>query len=447
MRDRVRIYAWVGGDDPARSRDAVRAQVEAGFTAVKMNGCRPARGRSPPRADVDGSSSGSQVAREVLGPDRDVAVDFHGRASRANARRILPALEPLRPLFVEEPLLPDERHGLRDVVASTSIPIATGERLYSRWDFRPPSTAGSPSRSPTSATPAASPRYAGSPRWPRCTALAGPALPARPDRPGGEPAGRLRHAELPDPGAEHGHPLQHRQRPARLPGRPSAFRFVDGHINRLDGPGLGIEIDEDAVRAADERVTPGATRSGGTTTARSPSGEETAMTFSTGFGRRRLLAIVRGDDTRTGDRSIEVLAEEGIDLVEVSLTSNGALAVITAVRGYLGDAVTLGAGTVLTAEQARAALDAGATYLVTPSLSAGADEGVRLGVPVLMGALTPTEVATAVDRGATAVKLFPAELGGPSYLAALRAPFPDVPFVPVGGVDGEMARESLLRGP
>ncbi len=83
---------------------------------------------------------------------------------------------------------------------------------------------------------------------------------------------------------------------------------------------------------------------------------------------------------------------------------------------------------------------------MTPSLGAGADEGVRLGVPVLMGALTPTEVATAVDRGATAVKLFPAGLWGPSYLAALRAPFPDVSFVPVGGVDGEMALELLAAG-
>jgi 2-dehydro-3-deoxyphosphogluconate aldolase / (4S)-4-hydroxy-2-oxoglutarate aldolase len=83
---------------------------------------------------------------------------------------------------------------------------------------------------------------------------------------------------------------------------------------------------------------------------------------------------------------------------------------------------------------------------VTPSLSPGADEGVRLGLPVLIGALTPTEVAAAVDRGATAVKLFPANLGGPSYLAALVAPFPGVPFVPVGGIDLDAAGGYLSAG-
>jgi 2-dehydro-3-deoxyphosphogluconate aldolase / (4S)-4-hydroxy-2-oxoglutarate aldolase len=161
---------------------------------------------------------------------------------------------------------------------------------------------------------------------------------------------------------------------------------------------------------------------------------------------RRLLAIVRADGARSALACIEVLAEEGIDVVEVSLTSGDALAVLAEVRLSFGDAIELGAGTVLTAGQAHAAVEAGATYLVTPSLSAGADEGVRLGVPVLMGALTPTEVTSAVERGATAVKLFPAELGGPGYLGALRAPFPDVPFVPVGGIDALAAQAFLDAG-
>ena len=170
------------------------------------------------------------------------------------------------------------------------------------------------------------------------------------------------------------------------------------------------------------------------------------MELLTKLRQRRLLAIVRTDDTRLALQCIEVLADEGVDVIEVSLTSRDALAVLTEVRATLGDAVELGAGTVMTADQARSALDAGASYLVTPSLSAGGDEGVRLGVPVLMGALTPTEVTSAVERGATAVKLFPAELGGPGYLAALRAPFPDVPFVPVGGVDAATARAFLDAG-
>jgi 2-dehydro-3-deoxyphosphogluconate aldolase/(4S)-4-hydroxy-2-oxoglutarate aldolase len=170
------------------------------------------------------------------------------------------------------------------------------------------------------------------------------------------------------------------------------------------------------------------------------------MELLTKLRQRRLLAIVRAGDARSAIACIEVLADEGVDLIEVSLTSHDALAVITEVRLNLGDVVELGAGTVMTRQQAQDALDAGATYLVTPSVSAGADEGVRLGVPVLMGALTPTEVASAVERGATAVKLFPAELGGPRYLAALRAPYPEVPFVPVGGVDVAAAHAFLVAG-
>ena len=170
------------------------------------------------------------------------------------------------------------------------------------------------------------------------------------------------------------------------------------------------------------------------------------MELLTRLRERRLLAIVRADDVRSALACIEVLADEGIDVIEVSLTGRDALAVLAEVRLSFGDTVELGAGTVMTAEQAQSAVAAGASYLVTPSLSAGADEGVRLGVPVLMGALTPTEVTRAVECGATAVKLFPAEFGGPRYLAALRAPFPDVPFVPVGGVDAAAAGAFLEAG-
>ncbi len=170
------------------------------------------------------------------------------------------------------------------------------------------------------------------------------------------------------------------------------------------------------------------------------------MNFLAKLERRRLLAILRCDDVRRAADCIRVFTEENIDLVEVSLTSDRALSVLSEARGRFGDAVELGAGTVMTPAQAHAAIDAGAGYLVTPSLSAGALEGIRLGVPVLVGALTPTEISIAVDHGATAVKLFPAEFGGPAYLKALRSPLPDVPFVPVGGVDASLARAFLDAG-
>ncbi|MDG4807513.1 bifunctional 4-hydroxy-2-oxoglutarate aldolase/2-dehydro-3-deoxy-phosphogluconate aldolase [Micromonospora sp. WMMD1120] len=160
----------------------------------------------------------------------------------------------------------------------------------------------------------------------------------------------------------------------------------------------------------------------------------------------RLLAIVRGPDPAAALTAVLTLAESGVALVEISLTSADALDTIRRARASLGPGFALGAGTVLSAEDAHAAADAGAGFLVTPALAASLAEGRRLGLPVLAGALTPTEVVQATDGGATAVKLFPASLGGPGYLGALRDPFPGTPFVPVGGVDADGARRYLDRG-
>ncbi|UED84112.1 bifunctional 4-hydroxy-2-oxoglutarate aldolase/2-dehydro-3-deoxy-phosphogluconate aldolase [Streptomyces profundus] len=162
---------------------------------------------------------------------------------------------------------------------------------------------------------------------------------------------------------------------------------------------------------------------------------------------RRLLAIVRGTDRDAAIRAVRTLAEEGVGLVEVSLTGRDALEVIREASAELGPEAPLGAGTVLTAEDARAARDAGAAFVVTPGLGAGLTEARRLGLPTLAGALTPSEIIAALAAGATAVKVFPADsMGGPRYLRALRGPFPDVPLVPVGGVDAEAADGYLAGG-
>ncbi|MEW9527085.1 bifunctional 4-hydroxy-2-oxoglutarate aldolase/2-dehydro-3-deoxy-phosphogluconate aldolase [Microbispora sp. NPDC049125] len=161
---------------------------------------------------------------------------------------------------------------------------------------------------------------------------------------------------------------------------------------------------------------------------------------------RRLLAIVRGTDADAALRTVVTLVEEGVELVEVSLVTPGALDVIRGARAALGETAGLGAGTVLTAADAREAAEAGASYLVTPALGEAVAAGRRLGLPVLAGALTPTEVVAALGAGAAAVKLFPASLGGVPYLRALRDPFPQVPFVPVGGVDAAAATGYLRAG-
>lgn len=124
---------------------------------------------------------------------------------------------------------------------------------------------------------------------------------------------------------------------------------------------------------------------------------------------RRLLAIIRGTDPGACVRTALVLIEEGVSLLEVSLTSADAFGVLERVTTEAGGGARIGAGTVLTREHAYRARDAGATFAVTPALGAGVTTAVSIGLPVLAGAMTPTEVLAAVEAGAAAVKLFPAE--------------------------------------
>jgi 2-dehydro-3-deoxyphosphogluconate aldolase / (4S)-4-hydroxy-2-oxoglutarate aldolase len=161
---------------------------------------------------------------------------------------------------------------------------------------------------------------------------------------------------------------------------------------------------------------------------------------------RRLMAIVRGTDPGAAAETVLALAEEGVSLVEVSLTTPGALAVISRARAELDPAASVGAGTVITAEDANRAADAGADFVVTPAIVPGLHVAAERGLPLLAGALTPTEIMAATQQGAAAVKLFPASLGGVRYLRALLDPFPTAALVPVGGVDADAAREYLAAG-
>lgn len=160
---------------------------------------------------------------------------------------------------------------------------------------------------------------------------------------------------------------------------------------------------------------------------------------------RRLLAIIRGTDPDGCVRTARTLADEGIDLMEISLTSADALSVLERVVAASGGA-RVGAGTVLTAGDARRAKEAGAAFAVTPALCEGVEAAVDLGLPVLAGAMTPSEVLAAHRAGAAAVKLFPASGPGPAYVAALRGPFPGIDLVPVGGVGADDVAPYLRAG-
>jgi 2-dehydro-3-deoxyphosphogluconate aldolase/(4S)-4-hydroxy-2-oxoglutarate aldolase len=159
----------------------------------------------------------------------------------------------------------------------------------------------------------------------------------------------------------------------------------------------------------------------------------------------RALAVVRAERIPDAAALCRALAAGGIRTVELTFTTPGVLDHLRAAAGEPG--VDLGIGTVLTGDQAKAALDAGATFLVTPGVRrAVADVAVAAGVPVYLGAFTPTEVAEAMDLGASAVKIFPAGRLGPAYLRDLLGPYPHARLLPSGGVSTDNAAEFLAAG-
>lgn len=161
---------------------------------------------------------------------------------------------------------------------------------------------------------------------------------------------------------------------------------------------------------------------------------------------RKVLAIIRADGPDRALECIRTLVDAGITALEVSLTTPGGADAIAKARTEYDPTVLIGAGTVVTAAQADVVAAARAGFVVTPAITRGARRSVELGLPLLCGALTPTEVVAALDLGATAVKIFPAKVYGPGYLRELRAPFPDAPLIAVGGVDAGTAPEYLAAG-
>ena len=161
------------------------------------------------------------------------------------------------------------------------------------------------------------------------------------------------------------------------------------------------------------------------------------------------LVVVRASRLDDPVALCHALAAGGIRTVELTYTTPGLTDLISQVSAR-AEGIVIGAGTVVNAEQARAALAAGARFLVTPGLPPEAAEivaeGHAAGAAVVLGALTPTEVLTATALGADAVKIFPARAVGPRYFSDLRGPFPEVALIPSGGVDEDNAAEFLRAG-
>jgi 2-dehydro-3-deoxyphosphogluconate aldolase/(4S)-4-hydroxy-2-oxoglutarate aldolase len=161
----------------------------------------------------------------------------------------------------------------------------------------------------------------------------------------------------------------------------------------------------------------------------------------------KVVAVVRLD---SGEQLVNVAAAlkaGGITAIEFTASTPGAIDMVKEAAARFGEQVLLGAGTVLDPETARAAILAGAEFIVTPALNLATIELCRrYGKPIIPGALTPTEILTAWQAGADMVKVFPASVMGPGYLKAVLAPLPQVRLVPTGGVSADTAAEYLKAG-
>ncbi|MCY9663238.1 bifunctional 4-hydroxy-2-oxoglutarate aldolase/2-dehydro-3-deoxy-phosphogluconate aldolase [Paenibacillus chondroitinus] len=163
--------------------------------------------------------------------------------------------------------------------------------------------------------------------------------------------------------------------------------------------------------------------------------------------RTRIIAIVRGVKEAHIFSVAEALLKGGVTVMEVTLNTPGALTMISELQAKLGEQMYIGAGTVLDVEDAQKAVQAGASFLVTPNL----DEDViryasREGVPIFPGAMTPTEVVKAWKAGATAIKIFPSASLGLSYIKELMGPLDHIPMMAVGGVTEENIKQFLDLG-
>ena len=251
VRESMQVYSWIGGDQPAEAASAAKEKQAQGYQAVKMNACAELHYiDSPGKLDEIVRRIGS--VREAVGNDFGIAVDFHGRVHRAMAKALVKELDPFRLMFIEEPVLSENLEALVEVARHTTTPIALGERLYTRWDFKrffctgvvdivQPDVSHAGGITETHKICAMAEAYD--------TAIAlhcplGPiTLAASLQLDGCVPNAFIQEQSLGihyNVGAEFSDYLVD----------PSIFKYTGGYVDIPEGPGLGIEIHEEAVRAA-----------------------------------------------------------------------------------------------------------------------------------------------------------------------------------------------------
>ena len=135
VRERIRVYSWIGGDRPADTANAARDAVARGFGAIKMNASEELQFVDN-HAKVDAVLANIAAVRDAVGGEIGIGVDFHGRVHKPMAKILIKELEPFRPMFIEEPVLSENYEALKELAPLSCAPIALGERLFSRWDFK-----------------------------------------------------------------------------------------------------------------------------------------------------------------------------------------------------------------------------------------------------------------------------------------------------------------------
>jgi galactonate dehydratase len=251
VRNRIRVYSWIGGDRPAQVAAAARDAVARGFTAVKMNGtseCQIVDTWDPVRAAIDNVAA----VRDAVGPDIAIGVDFHGRVHKPMAKVLLKELEPFRLMFIEEPVLPEHLMDFTGPMSQTSTPIAAGERLYSRWDFKGILASGAidiiqPDPSHAGGITETRKIAAMAEAYDVAVALHCPLGPI------------ALAACLQIDAVAHNAFIQEQSLGIHYNAGndlldylrdPAVFDYRDGYVSIPDGPGLGIQVDEDRVAAA-----------------------------------------------------------------------------------------------------------------------------------------------------------------------------------------------------
>jgi galactonate dehydratase len=249
VRQRMRVYSWIGGDRPADTAAAAKERAALGFTAVKMNGTAEL-GWIDSHARISAAVGHVAAVRDAVGPDMGIGVDFHGRVYRSMAKTLIRELEPLKPMFIEEPVLSENAEALAEIAAATTIPIALGERLYSRWDFKPILAAGhvdiiQPDPSHAGGITETRKIAAMAEAYDVALALHCPLGPIA-------LAANLQLDAVCHNAAiqEQSLGIHYNQGNDLLDYliTPEVFRYEEGYVNIPDGPGLGIEVNEEYVR-------------------------------------------------------------------------------------------------------------------------------------------------------------------------------------------------------